>query len=196
MNINLFKLPVYLLAGGRSSRFGQDKARAFAGQQSLLEHVAQQTQSFASSVTVIAAQQDQYLDLGFRTLADRRVNLGPLAGLERSLEDCQTDWLLLGSCDTLGIQTSDLNQLFQASRKGKQAVAWRGHYWEPLWALYHQSLLAEVQTCLASQQLSMQALLNQIATQALPNQSLNWLQINHAEDWQKAQVFLKEASLD
>ena len=64
------KVPVYILAGGKSSRFGQDKARVQLHGQPLLLHTARMVQAFASSITVVANAVDKYADLGLRTIAD------------------------------------------------------------------------------------------------------------------------------
>ena len=98
-------MPVYILAGGRSSRFGSDKARALLDGEPLVARLARQIEPVARRVTVVAEAADTYADLGLRTIADRRPGLGPLAGLEAALLDATNppkstaDWLILLSCD-------------------------------------------------------------------------------------------------
>jgi len=110
------KLPVYILAGGRGSRFGSDKARATLGGQPLLGHVAAMIEPVAAHIAVVADRVGKYDDLGFRTIADRRPGIGPLGGLDAALADLHGsgDWLLLCSCDALVIRSAWLTRLIGA----------------------------------------------------------------------------------
>jgi molybdopterin-guanine dinucleotide biosynthesis protein A len=74
-------IPVYLLAGGRSSRFGSDKARAELAGVPLILRLAHQVEPVASPLVVVADRRDKYLDLGLTTIADALPGLGPLGGL-------------------------------------------------------------------------------------------------------------------
>ncbi len=75
----------YVLAGGKSRRFGSDKARAMLAGQPLLLHVARQLEPVCSCVWVVAQRAGQYDDLGLPTLGDLALGLGPLAGLQTAL---------------------------------------------------------------------------------------------------------------
>ncbi|HEY9840887.1 MAG TPA: NTP transferase domain-containing protein, partial [Candidatus Obscuribacterales bacterium] len=63
-------LPVYLLAGGRNSRFGSDKARALLGGSPLILQVARLLHPYAADLKVVATTAGAYADLGLETLAD------------------------------------------------------------------------------------------------------------------------------
>lgn len=136
-------IPIYILAGGQSSRFGSDKARALVDGVPLLVGVARALGG-PGPVTVVAATDGQYEDLGLRTIADAHPALGPLAGLERALADRAAGWLLLAACDTLGLRPEWLERLAAARVGGRSAVAFRGEHWEPMPALYHTAILPAV----------------------------------------------------
>jgi len=142
-------LPVYILAGGRSSRFGSDKARALLDGEPLIARLARQIAPIAAGITVVADAPEKYADLGLRTIADRRPGLGPLAGLEAAMLDliastaplgkwcqtpfpdkwCQTPfsqaptpeggWLAMLTCDMTGLQPAWIELLQHAARDGK-----------------------------------------------------------------------------
>ncbi len=143
-------IPIYLLAGGRSSRFGSDKARALVDGVPLLVAVARSLAG-AAPVTVVGREPGGYADLGLRTIADAEQGRGPLAGLEAALADRGAGWLLLAACDTLGLRLEWL-ELLHAARGAHRAVAFRGRHWEPLPALYHTELLAPVRARLAGEE--------------------------------------------
>ncbi|MFU8804674.1 MAG: molybdenum cofactor guanylyltransferase [Bradymonadaceae bacterium] len=142
-------LPLYLLSGGESRRFGSDKARASVGDETLIEVAARALRPVTESVTVIADRDDKYADLGLRTLGDERPGQGPLAGIERALMDSAEPWILIATCDVLGLRSAWAEQLMEHREDGARAVVFRGsERWEPLFALYHVSILPLVQDAL------------------------------------------------
>jgi len=164
------RLPVYILAGGRSRRFGSDKARALFQGRPLLSHVAAMLEPVAASITVVADRMGKYDDLGFRTIADRRPDLGPLGGLDTAIADlpADRDWLLLCSCDALVIRTAWLARLTNAIADDREAVAFRSERWQPMPALYARAAAPIVSRQIEQDQRSMQALLNRLCVSDLP----------------------------
>jgi molybdenum cofactor guanylyltransferase len=83
-------LRVYILAGGRSSRFGSDKARATVDDIPLVVRLQQSIQrNVSSQIFVISSKVDAYQDLGLETLADDVPHLGPVSGIVTALEHFQ-----------------------------------------------------------------------------------------------------------
>ena len=108
-------MPVYILAGGRSRRYGSDKARAPIDGQPLLVRVAQELEAVASSVTVVARSGSDYDDLGLRTIGDSIPDKGPMGGLLAALEDAgPAEWLLITACDWVGIRVAWARNLLDA----------------------------------------------------------------------------------
>ena len=79
------KIPLYILAGGHSSRFGGDKALADLDGQAMILRVAEQWAPWTARVCVVAERPEKYAGLGLRTIADRITGLGPIGGLARAL---------------------------------------------------------------------------------------------------------------
>jgi molybdenum cofactor guanylyltransferase len=163
-------VPVYILAGGRSTRFGADKARAVVRGRPLLLHVVEAATEVASSITVVAAATGAYDDLGLRTIADLQGGRGPLGGLHAALGDPRRggDWLLLTSCDWVGLRAAWLEALCAARTADAGAVAFRGERWQPLPALYHARLLGEVERRVAEGPRALWRLIADSAPVALP----------------------------
>jgi molybdenum cofactor guanylyltransferase len=162
------KVPVYVLAGGRSSRFGSDKARALFDGRPLLLQVVEALRPLAESVTAVADVEDKYRDLGLRTIVDRAPGQGPLGGLQAALLDAdRPEWLLLSSCDWVGLKPEWVELLLQGRDADLPAVAFKGDVWQPLLALYHRSLRAEVAARLADKRLALWRLLRDAPARAL-----------------------------
>ena len=69
----------YVLAGGRSSRMGRDKALLPVDGTTLIDHVASLARAVTNNVTIIAPP-GRYRDLAYPVIADMREACGPLGG--------------------------------------------------------------------------------------------------------------------
>src|SRR5436190_19307235 len=97
-------LPIYILAGGKSSRFGSDKARAEIDGEPLLARIVRVLKPAAKNFTIVADAENKYGDLGLRTIADVQPGLGPMGGLLTALNDLrEPGYLLLCSCDMVAL---------------------------------------------------------------------------------------------
>ena len=163
------RIPLYVLAGGQSRRFGSDKARALVNGQPLILHIAGSLAPVSASVCVVAARPGLYGDLGLRTIGDEHPGLGPVAGLEAALSDAGgAGWILLTSCDLVSPKTSWVQILLAAAANGPQAVVFRGEHVEGLFGAYHTSALEPVRGFLAGGGRAVHHLLDQLKTTYLP----------------------------
>lgn len=165
-------LPVYIVAGGHSRRYGCDKARVLLDGVPLISRVAEAMNPLASSVTVVAAGAGLYQDLGLNTIPDRRPGAGPMGGLEAALAD-RVDrfgegWLLLSACDLAEPDAAMAGPLLNQIGRGVQVVAYRGERWEPLFALYHSSARDLVSRHLENEQLAMWRMVEEAEHVAVP----------------------------
>lgn len=92
-----------VLAGGKSTRFGSDKASALLAGKPMLQWVLSAIEQVCSEVIVVAAQ-GQVLpevasDAPLRVVRDRYEAAGPLAGMVAAFEDPPADVCLVVSCD-------------------------------------------------------------------------------------------------
>lgn len=167
----------YILAGGRSRRFGADKARAPVDGQPLLQRVAATLAAAVGPVTVVAARHGEYEDLGLRTIADNHPDRGPMGGLEAALADRGHGWVLLASCDFVCLRSHWIDRLLQ-SNSAAGAAAFRGERWEPLLGLYHTEILPLVRRRLAANQLAVKKLLDDASATPVPLPQ-DWPQLAH-----------------
>lgn len=159
--------PLYIFAGGQSVRFGpEDKARAEVAGMPLVLHVAQTLESYAACVTVVGRRPGQYEDLGLRTIADLRPDLGPLGGLQAALLDADTEHVFVVGCDQAYPHPDWLRAL---STPQASAVAYRDDVrWHPMFARYGRALLPEVEARLERGPRAMWRLLDAVGARALP----------------------------
>lgn len=170
-------VPAYILSGGRSQRFGSDKARYEwpAGPQ--LKVLADQLHTAGHAVHIVADRADRYEDLGFDCLVDIRPDCGPLAGLASALAHHRSTlnteaeqlpgWLLLVSCDQRNWQSSWYDSLALQTDREVDAICYYDTQWQPLPGLYHCRLLDTVLSRIESRQLSLHGLLDSLAEASL-----------------------------
>lgn len=134
----------YVLAGGRSSRMGRDKALLPIGGTTLLDRIAHRVELAAGNVTIIAPP-ERYPDSRFRVVADLRENCGPLGGLCRALSITGAEWNLIVACDMPALTVEFLEQLFHAAESGDAdaVVPETEAGLDPLCAVYHRRLLPQ-----------------------------------------------------
>lgn len=86
-----------ILAGGRSTRMGRDKALLVWHGRTLAEHIAEQ---FADCpVLISAADADMLAGLSYPIVTDERQGYGPLEGVYRLLLAAQTPWMFVVATD-------------------------------------------------------------------------------------------------
>jgi len=174
----------FVLAGGRSSRMGRNKARLRVGSRLLVELVASQVAQVADSVTLIGRPED-FSDLAFPCLADLHPGLGPLAGLEAALASSGAEFNVVTSCDIPGIQADDLRRLLAICRQTQSRCALardpsgRKH---PLYAVYHQECLPVVKAALDAGRLRLLDLVEELRAVEVPIDSV-LRNLNTPEDW-------------
>ncbi len=103
----------FVLAGGRSSRMGRDKALLPLDGRTLIDRVAGLVQRAAGNVTLIAPE-GRYM--GYPVIPDLIANQGPLGGLYTALSATKASWNLLVACDMPGVTLEFLENLFARRR--------------------------------------------------------------------------------
>jgi molybdopterin-guanine dinucleotide biosynthesis protein A len=163
------RVPLYLLAGGRSSRFGSDKARADAGGVPMIVRVACALSPVSSRTRVVADVAGKYDDLGLATIADAVPGCGPLGGLRTALDDLAGEpWLLVAPCDAPGLDARWVARLLARREPRVRAIAFRGVRWEPLPAVVHASARTEIDAALARGDGALHRWLEAVGAAAVP----------------------------
>jgi molybdopterin-guanine dinucleotide biosynthesis protein A len=181
-----FPVGAYLLAGGASSRMGQDKALLPLGDEPLLVHLAKILTSVSEEFHLVAPP-GRYEAFGFPTLHDRRENAGPLAGIEAALENSAHDWNLVLACDLARIEADWLIHLCEVALTSNDfdcvASAASPNEANPLCAVWRKSALPTVRQALDAGKFRVRSVLEQLQTQILippdPGILANW---NRPED--------------
>lgn len=158
-----------VLCGGRSTRFGSDKALLELGGRTLLQRALDSLAPAAERLIVGRA----YTHVAARFVPDLRPGLGPLAGLEAALHATEHDWVALAGCDLPCLTVAFWRLLCRRARPGRPVSVrdGRGDF-EPLAALYPRSALRPVASRLDAGRLDMQSLLTELDAVAVTAEEL------------------------
>ena len=89
-----------ILAGGKSSRMGQNKALMFLNGKRIIEYVYEMFQSFCDEIIISTNTPEEYDFLKCKKQIDFYKNIGPIAGLDAGLKASSNEINFITSCDT------------------------------------------------------------------------------------------------
>jgi molybdopterin-guanine dinucleotide biosynthesis protein A len=133
-----------VLAGGKSVRFGKNKALEVVEGKRLVERAVESLRSFCDPVIVVVNEISTYMDLGVTLVRDVIPHQGPLGGIYTALLFSRDDWVFVKAAD-MPFLVPEMAALLARARKGFDAVVPKlGDYYEPLMALYNRRCLPAI----------------------------------------------------
>lgn len=143
--MNRDDVEAFVLAGGRSTRFGSNKALALWGGTPLLERALSAARGVGLVPRVVCSDPEPYRGLAGDFVTSERPGLGPAEALRAALEASQSPWALLLGADMPEAGPRLLRVLLDARTRPEAAKATAicfgaGGRRHPLPGLYHRSL--------------------------------------------------------
>lgn len=132
-----------VLAGGKSTRFIENKALVTLGDKPLLQHTIDKVFDLTHEVIVVIPKNDElkkyssFLPSRVNILKDAKGELGPLEGMLIGMRSLHVEYTLVLPCDSPFIKLEILYYLLQMAQ-GEDAIVpkWPNGYIEPLHAVY------------------------------------------------------------
>lgn len=115
------KLSGIILAGGKSSRMGSDKALLLYKNKTFLEHVVCAIKPLVDDILIISNNIEHQVD-DCTTIPDLILNSGPIAGIYTGLKNTNTENNLVLSCDIPLVQTSILELIIKNNEPDKDVI--------------------------------------------------------------------------
>lgn len=138
-------ISAYILAGGQSRRFGEDKALVSHKGRPLIAHVWEAITGCFELVSIVAKPGSPYRSLGYPVVDDILPGQSPLIGIYTGLLDSETDWVFFTACDMPFLTCKMIHKMISVlDKEGDDAeiiVPVSPQGLEPLAALYHRSLV-------------------------------------------------------
>lgn len=157
-----------VLAGGRSTRMGRDKAFLRRGGETLVRRQTGLLRAAGCTDVLISGRPG--VDYGVpdaRTIIDAVENAGPLAGLVAALEAMHHERLLVLAVDLPAMSPQFLQRLAAWGDARCGVVPYGPHGFEPLGACLPRAILALARTALERQSTSLQTLLGEAESSGL-----------------------------
>lgn len=130
----------YILAGGKSSRMGEDKGLLLVNGLPMIQHVINAIAPLKCEI-VILSNSDEYEQFNFPVIKDAVALKGPAGGIYTALNHSQTEQNFIVSCDVPNI-TKELIQLIIDAHKNVEVTvpSFDGRL-HPIIGVYNKSVL-------------------------------------------------------
>ncbi len=150
-------LTAIVLAGGQSSRMGQDKALLTIGKQTLLSYVCNVAQESANWVYIVTPWVEKYRNivahpscylLQETLVSPEKKSNCPLIGFYQGLQQVKTEWVLLLACDLPRLNSAEIKRWCKhLTDMPQDAIALLPRHskgWEPLCGFYRSNCLSSI----------------------------------------------------
>ena len=151
----------YILAGGKSSRMGEEKGLVVYNGKPLIQYVMDAVLPITEKIVVVSSHKS-YEQFGYPLLADQIGGLGPAGAIDTLLHHSDTASNLVLACDMPYIDTVSLNSLIDL-HKGDITVPLYHHYPEALLGIYNTSCKLKWHDLIAQGVLKLSELLSHFA---------------------------------
>jgi molybdopterin-guanine dinucleotide biosynthesis protein A len=184
-----------ILAGGKSSRMGCDKAFLDLGGLWLIERVAQVLSSICQEIIISGNNQDQLKKLGYPVIKDIYADCGPLAGIFTCLSAAKNQYSFVTACDMPFIEKNIITRIIRESNGFDAAIMKHRECLEPLFSLYSKNFITAAEKSILNGNYSVIAALKQVRwkpvvfhPQEIPFFDKKILNINNPLDYQLAKT--------
>jgi molybdenum cofactor guanylyltransferase len=159
-----------ILAGGKSSRMGCDKALLQLGDKTFVEQIAGTLHRVVTNVIVIADHREQFEFLHLPVYEDVFKNCGPLGGIHSSFKHTETQANLVVSCDMPLIDPSSLSLLLNATANCDVSIFSSPDVIQPFPGLYRRSGFSKLEHRLLHKKYSVAGFIDVVnsCTQPIP----------------------------
>lgn len=181
-----------ILAGGKSSRMGQDKASMILGGKTVIQHVIDNLSTVFNEIFISGNHSNYPISKGI--IKDVTTQKGPMGGIRSALEFCQED-IFVCSCDMPFVSSDLIKNILQKKVENRINVVRFGEKIYPVLGIYPLTVLRELKETIENENLRMTSFLEQQNAhyidydEGFENQLLN---INTPENFRNAEIIFNK----
>lgn len=191
-----------VLAGGRSSRLGQDKISLVIGGEGLLQRTIDHLKQLNQEIILVLAQGQSLPEFDsstdVRLVMDVELGKGPLVGVYSGLKASNDDYNVIVACDMPFLNVELLRYMTGVVPGFDIAIPRIGDKVEPLHAVYSRACLDIIETMMRERNLKVSNLLELANARFIEGDELDkfdpnhesWFNINMPADLKKAEEIL------
>lgn len=190
------KAGAIILAGGKSSRMGKNKALLQLNEKTNIERIRDELRSVFDDIILVANDPETYQFLNIRTVKDDYPGKGPLAGLHAGLNESHYEENIVVACDMPFVSAELALNIVKNLKHFDAIVPVVEGKRHPLFAAYQKRIAADAGSCLDEGCLRMTDLLEHINVRYVDetdmlafgdgNSELAFYNMNHPHEYEEA----------
>jgi molybdenum cofactor guanylyltransferase len=138
-------ISAYIIAGGQSRRFGQDKALYPYQGRPLIEYVIETARRVFDRVAIVADRADRFRYPDIPCHSDIIPGQGPIGGVLTALRYADTDRAFVLACDMPELDAGLMIHMNEVSEGYDVTVPRVNGYYEPLHAIYSKNCITPIE---------------------------------------------------
>jgi molybdopterin-guanine dinucleotide biosynthesis protein A len=174
-----------ILAGGQSRRMHREKSLLPINGRTLIEIIIAQIDPYFSSIMISAGKKDKFTFLGLPVVEDEAPGQGPLLAILSALRIsvCRTNFIM--ACDIPVIHIPFLKRILsQASSCEIVVPRYSDGKFEPLFAIYSQSIIPTIEKQIQAGDRKISSLFRACRTEFVPMDGQTWFRnLNTLEEY-------------
>ena len=190
-----------VLAGGRSSRLGRDKALLEVGGETLLARAVRTLSSLCDEVLVVGPRERQQLVPDARVVPDERPGIGPLGGIATALRAMRGERLLAVATDMPLLNLELLRYLIALSPGFDVTIPRVAGRTQQLHAVYARSCLPVIDDQIAREDFKIDRFFARVRVRIVEEDEIrrfdpelrSFRNVNTEEDWQAVRTLLAQS---
>ncbi len=182
MNPSLNNMTGVILAGGKSLRYGRDKAFELFNGLPLIERVINVMQKVFNEVIIIANNPDKYSCLGLKIYEDIIKGIGPIAGILTGIIKMTGKAGFFVACDMPFLNPSLIRYMISIKNGFDIVVPRIGGNIEPLHAIYTKNCLPFIKKSISKNKLNIRSFFESL--------SIRYVEKNEIERYDPGLEFL------
>jgi molybdopterin-guanine dinucleotide biosynthesis protein A len=188
---------VIILAGGKSSRLGYNKAFLKFNNLTLIERLINKMKIIAHEIILVTNQPELYYNFEVKCVTDEIKGKGPLGGIYSGLKSSNS-WLnFIVACDMPFVDIGLVEYMFTEADGFDVVVPCINNDLEPLHAIYSKRCISFIEKCLINNQFRLISFYPYVQVKYLTENNLAnynlsevFYNINTQADYQRAKDFL------
>jgi molybdopterin-guanine dinucleotide biosynthesis protein A len=183
-----------VLAGGRNSRMGRDKASLPWQDSDFLQVILKNLDKVCDELIVVTNTERPATLPNVRYVTDIIPHCGPLSGIHAGLVHASSEYAFVTACDMPYLSPAAANYIMAQSLGWDVVAPGSADFYEPLFACYAKSCIAAIESLLNSNNRKTQALFPLLRCKLIPLEELKRFDsqlrllrnINSPSDYQSA----------
>jgi molybdopterin-guanine dinucleotide biosynthesis protein A len=171
-----------ILAGGKSSRLGRNKALQVIGGKSLIQRVIDRLAILSTEIIIVTADGEAipcYSTVEIKTVADIYPEKGPLVGIFSGLLSSSDPYAIAVGCDTPFLSVSLLKYMAQICSVYDVVVPRIRNKLEPLCAVYSNNCSGPIKKLLEQNELRIDRLFSMVKVKYVEGDEINRFDPEH-----------------